>query len=152
MRFYLLRHADAVPEDQDLPDIFRYLSVSGRAMARAIGQKLSELGVNVERIYSSPLVRAVQTAELVATAGTLVIALPPLSPRGSVEHAADVISQCGVDVIVVGHEPNLSSLGAVLVGADRVAMLQTAEVVLIEERRVRWRLPAGAVSPQPVDD
>ncbi len=155
MRVYLVRHAASVPEDRELPDHCRYLSPEGRAAARATGAALAALGIAIDWIYASPLVRAVQTAELIAaaTGGGPVVAMFDLEPRGNIELAARALAASGrASIAAVGHEPALSALGSVLVGSDSVAMLDKVEVVLIEDGRVRWRLPSGAKTPQPFED
>jgi len=64
MKLYLLRHATAV--DVALSDAERELTREGREEARIAGAALAELGVKVSHILTSPLVRARQTAEIVA--------------------------------------------------------------------------------------
>ncbi len=64
MKLYLLRHAAAV--DVALSDAERELTREGREEARIAGAALAELGVKVSHILTSPLVRARQTADIVA--------------------------------------------------------------------------------------
>jgi phosphohistidine phosphatase len=65
MEIYLIRHAAAAELDKETAeDGFRYLSLSGRAHSIEVAQKLKDLGVSFDLIVSSPLVRAVQTAEI----------------------------------------------------------------------------------------
>jgi len=65
MDIYLIRHASAVELDHDISeDSFRYLSTEGRAHSNEIAGKLHKLHINFDLILSSPLVRAVQTAEI----------------------------------------------------------------------------------------
>lgn len=67
---YIVRHGQTQKNRQkvlqgrsDLP-----LNDEGRAQARETGSKLRELGVRPGRVYSSPLIRAVETARLIADA------------------------------------------------------------------------------------
>ncbi len=46
------------------------LNDTGRAQAENAGRRLAELGISFDAVYSSPLIRAVQTAEIVAAGGT----------------------------------------------------------------------------------
>ena len=62
MRLYLLRHADAVNGPDD--DI-RELSALGRKQARRLGEFLSQAGIGFDAAFSSPLIRARETAGLV---------------------------------------------------------------------------------------
>jgi phosphohistidine phosphatase len=65
MDIYLIRHASAVELDHDLAeDSFRYLSHEGRALSSEVAHKLHKLRISFDLILSSPLVRAVQTAEI----------------------------------------------------------------------------------------
>jgi phosphohistidine phosphatase len=62
MRLYFLRHADAL---DGADDAARPLSSKGRDQARRVGQFLLKQGIGFDAAYSSPLVRARETAELV---------------------------------------------------------------------------------------
>src|SRR5580698_564113 len=66
MKLYLLRHATAV--DIASSDALRELTKEGREEARIAGAALAELGVKLSHFFSSPLVRARQTAEIAAKA------------------------------------------------------------------------------------
>lgn len=61
MKIYFLRHADAL---DGADDDARPLSARGRREAEAIGGFLKHAGVSLDAVRSSPLVRAVQTAEI----------------------------------------------------------------------------------------
>jgi phosphohistidine phosphatase len=146
MRIYLIRHADAVSEDENMPDMYRHLSAEGRREARALAASLAGLGAVVDCIFTSPLARAVQTAELIA-GQTHVVTVSALAPLGHLESALEVIAGSGGDAIVVGHEPSIPALGALLTGDNHFGHFHTAEAVLIEDGRLRWRLPPGAKAP-----
>ena len=62
MKLYFLRHADAI---DGADDDARPLSPSGKKQAREVGRFLKRAGIEFDRVYSSPLVRAKQTAEIV---------------------------------------------------------------------------------------
>jgi phosphohistidine phosphatase len=68
MQILLIRHAQAEPVGAGLvrDDWERSLAPRGRSVASGVAGKLDELGMKIERAFSSPLMRAVQTAELVA--------------------------------------------------------------------------------------
>src|SRR5688572_20209987 len=68
MRVYLIRHAHAVDAGPKLPDEARWLSDRGRKVARRVGKALAKEGVELDAVLTSPLVRAVQTAEVLAAA------------------------------------------------------------------------------------
>lgn len=143
MKVFLIRHAHAVDEEADLPDVYRYLSARGRELARNVGRRLSEQGVALDAVLTSPLVRAVQTAEIVSQAlgfGQPVVALPSLAPGMSVRRASEEVAALGVSVACVGHEPSISALGAVLTNQARFAAFRPAQVTLVEDGRALWTL------------
>lgn len=137
---YLVRHADAVPESHDLPDEYRHLTAAGRAAAAAAGDSLSARGVRPAAVFTSPLPRATQTAELLVTAlgfTGVVITLSALAPGGDEEDALRRVREAGV-AIVVGHEPGLSAIAGLAVG-EPVSMLGKAEIVAIDAGVIDWR-------------
>lgn len=141
MRVYLIRHGHAVDEDIKLVDEHRYLTKKGRKAVREIAHVLKREGVELDAILTSPLVRAVQTAELLAEGLDfvgIVEALPPLRPGVPARVAAGELASRGVAVAVVGHEPNLSSLGAFLTGRPAFPPLRKAQVSVIEDGQPLW--------------
>jgi len=68
MDIYLIRHGAAVDLDNDIVEEgFRYLSKHGREKSIEVAKKLKKLKTKFDVIFSSPLVRAVQTAEIFAS-------------------------------------------------------------------------------------
>jgi len=67
-RLLLLRHAKAVPAEEPLADIARPLAQRGERDARRIGERLRQHARGAQRILTSPALRTLQTAQLVATA------------------------------------------------------------------------------------
>jgi len=68
MDIYLIRHGIPVELDNEIVDEgFRYLTVAGRNHCKVVAHKLKGMKSNFEVIFSSPLVRAVQTAETFAS-------------------------------------------------------------------------------------
>lgn len=127
MRLGLLRHADAervgglVRDDADRP-----LSPRGRDQARRSAELLRAAGVSFDRLFVSPLMRAVQTAEIVAASlghDGPVEALPLLCRadawRTDLDGVLDDLTHGGrkqAAVLLVGHNPDLSDLAAALLG------------------------------------
>ncbi|MBE7448877.1 MAG: histidine phosphatase family protein [Kofleriaceae bacterium] len=130
MKLYLVRHADAVSEDIAGSDDVRWLSARGREAARGLARLLREQAVALDAVVSSPLPRALQTAELVA-AGLdflgVVEALPELAPGRHPRRAAEALPARGQAVLVVGHEPTISALGAFLLGRRSFPPFRTAQ-------------------------
>jgi phosphohistidine phosphatase len=117
MRLLLIRHgqADSAPVDAE-----RQLSFEGRRRLAAEARGLARLGVRFGRVLTSPLVRAVQTAEL----------LEPLlaGPDGAGREVADelarepseaLLERCrGDNLALIGHEPWQGQLASWLVTGD----------------------------------
>jgi phosphohistidine phosphatase len=135
MRIYLVRHGDAVPEEDAGSDRDRWLSARGREAARMLGRLLREQRVEPDAIMCSPLPRAVQTAELVAAMIDFlgpIVSLRSLEPSAQPNIAANAIAGAGASVLVVGHEPSISSLGAFLLGRPAFPPFRTAQCCAIE--------------------
>jgi phosphohistidine phosphatase len=134
-KIYLVRHGDAVGEELAGSDRDRWLSSRGREAARVLGRLLREQQVAVDALVCSPLPRAVQTAELLAQAldhlGDIVT-LRCLEPSAQPRVAANAIAAAGANVLVVGHEPAISALGAFLLGVPSIPAFRTAQCCAIE--------------------
>ena len=135
MKLYLIRHADAVPEEVAGSDPERWLSLRGREAARGLARLLREQGVELDAVATSPLPRAVQTAELVAAGldylgGVTVV--PGLAPGCHPRRVAELLSTLGAAVAVVGHEPGISGLGAYVLGRPAFPPLRTAQCCALE--------------------
>jgi len=143
VRLTLIRHGEA---GDDAPrDEVRSLTLRGRAVVTRVGRALRRRGGDFTLIVSSPLVRAVQTAEIVAAAvdyGGRLLVNEALVPEGRVSRAVAWLATLdGEDSIaLVAHEPILSSLAGALLGVDRFPALRKGEVV-------RIRLPDGSGQP-----
>jgi phosphohistidine phosphatase len=120
----LLRHGTAVPHGlAGLDDAERPLVAEGEREARAAGRALRALKLRPDRIVTSPLVRARQTAQLAAAelgvASFEDDALSPGFAHGDLE--ALLARHDGSCIVFVGHDPDLSQLVRDLTGAQ-VAM------------------------------
>ncbi len=122
MKLLLVRHAIAVPSGTpDIPDDERPLTKRGRKRFRKAARGLARIVSPPDLWLTSPLPRALETAELAADAwGEVTPTQEPLLAGG---HAADLVdalvarAESGV-VALVGHEPGISDLLAHLVGGD----------------------------------
>ena len=90
MILYLLRHGIAEPRDADgQDDETRALTKAGRQKMQAVARGMLALDLGVERILSSPYLRAKQTAEIVAGALDLPVEywkvlVPDAAPRQTI--------------------------------------------------------------------
>lgn len=149
MQAILIRHAEAVDETLALRDPHRHLTARGRDQARALGERLRTLGVAPTHVWASPLVRALQTAELVASGLELSIvveALPPLAPDGAVHDVASAVRALAADrcVLLVGHEPSMSAIGGLLVGAPDFEALGKAQAAIVVDGVLQSRVASEA--------
>jgi phosphohistidine phosphatase len=143
VKVFLVRHAHAVDEDAVLSDADRFLSARGRETAKNVGRRLKETGIAFDALLTSPLVRAVQTAELLAGALELAVPVstwPPLAPGGSLRRTADELASRGALVACVGHEPSISALCAMLAGRPSFPSFRPGQVTLVEDGRAVWTL------------
>jgi phosphohistidine phosphatase len=134
-------------------DPHRHLTPVGRRQARGIGDRLRWHDCMPTHIWSSPLVRAVQTAELVAAglaSDVPVETMPALAPDDSPRSVIAVLAQLPADasVILIGHEPGLSAVGALLVGQPEFASLAKAQAARIDDGALRWRFTWDAEAPE----
>jgi phosphohistidine phosphatase len=110
---YLLRHGDA--EDGNGDDSARRLTGKGREQAKAAGQALATLKIEIIACLASPKVRAAETARLACEA----LGIEPEVAnelRGGSFDALGLAAGRG-EVLLVGHEPDFSDEVARLTGA-----------------------------------
>lgn len=161
MRIYLVRHAESVDRAGGVPDEFRHLSVRGRLSFRETARKAREESFRPERIFTSPLVRAVQTAEILSE-GTgyegEVIAVPQLAPGFTIEKMGDILDSCpgGAELAMVGHEPDLGIVMTRLLSLPKPYAVRKGAVAAIdlsgEGNRVRGTLAWLLESDRRVSD
>ena len=123
MKLYLMRHGPAEAQAASGLDGDRGLTASGRERVRAVAKSLVESGEAPIHFVTSPLVRAVQTAEIVALVArsdgdaNTVEVRRELSPDGNAHAWIPMLSAQGRKrVMLVGHEPDMSSLTSALLG------------------------------------
>ncbi|MBI2828644.1 MAG: phosphohistidine phosphatase SixA [Acidobacteria bacterium] len=148
---YLVRHAIAAQRGEEWPDDDkRPLTARGVARFKESVNGLSRLDVVVDEIFTSPLVRAKQTAELLAAGlpgKPSIKVLDALSPG----HApGSVLAQLAKAarrrrIALVGHEPGLGELAAHLIGAGRALPFKKGGVCRIDVESLTSRR-AGALS------
>lgn len=135
MRLLLLRHGiaeDAGP-DTGWRDEPRALTPEGIARMERAAHGIVALGIDVDLILTSPLVRCRQTAAIVAgPLGVQPHEDPRLSPGTTLDLVEDVILEhpdAGT-VVICGHQPDLSILVADLTGGGRVEFRKGSLAVL----------------------
>jgi phosphohistidine phosphatase len=124
MQLYVVRHGIAEDGGEGMPDSSRALTDKGRRRFQKTARAFGRRGGRIDLILTSPLVRAVQTAEILAGAADHreVGVLEELDPRFGVESVRSAVAKrAGKSeaVAIVGHEPQLSSLLAALSGVSQ---------------------------------
>ncbi|MEA2424232.1 MAG: phosphohistidine phosphatase [Thermoleophilaceae bacterium] len=110
---WLLRHGDAVGQAPSGRDADRELTARGEAQARAAGSALRRLEVDFAAVYTSPKVRAYETARLACEAMGIPepIVHPPLREDFSASDALALVRSVDGDrVLVVGHNPDFAQV------------------------------------------
>lgn len=130
IRVYLVRHGIAVDsaEKGTLDDSARPLTAKGRRRFRKAAKAFARLGEPLDHIFSSQLVRAVQTAEILVSAvkGDEVGILDELRPDVGVGKLLAEVGRRVKDeeaVALVGHDPQMTALVAVMGNAGKDAEL-----------------------------
>lgn len=127
---YIMRHGIAAEvgttgvED----DITRPLTGKGKKRMYEVASGLKRLGCELDWIVTSPLLRAAETAQIMAESlptRVPVDSCDALSPGGSGEELKEFLAKQPERkrVLLVGHEPDLSILAGRLIGAGRHASL-----------------------------
>ena len=152
VQLYLLRHAHAGdPAKWTGPDSARPLSDKGQGQAVRMGLFLADAGFLPDLIMSSPLVRALETARLVATPlGLPIIVSNDLASSLDLDSLDRLLTRAGNPrrPLLVGHDPDFSMLAADLAGVAELPV-RKGTLLRIDTRRplqagsgvLRWLLP-----------
>lgn len=151
MIVYLVRHAiaeergPAWPDDRERP-----LTQKGITRFRNITARLADRGVRVGAIYSSPLIRARQTADLLVPewADVPIQIVEELAPEHTPASLAKTLADRAAHdaIALVGHEPDLGALAAWMIGAKSplpfkkggVARIDCGETLKAGEGTLVW--------------
>lgn len=159
MNLYLVRHAVAVEHGTPgLLDDDRPLVKKGRARMAEVAAAFLKAAVPVDRILSSPLVRAVQTAEILAWA---------LAFKGEVEVTRHLAGGTPQDIdrilggireceglALVGHEPGMSELAGHYLGMTDFPEFRKGAICALELPKVLGRKPGrfiGMLDPKSLE-
>ena len=147
MQLYFLRHGEADWPGWTKPDDERPLTDFGKKEVRQVATFLNRLKVKPDLIVTSPLPRALQTAEVAAEQlKTKLRQDEALEPGFGISELSTVLKRHPSKVLMlVGHEPDFSSVVSALTGAS--LKLSKAGVALVdidpeaEEGRLLWLFP-----------
>ena len=113
---HLCRHAEAAPGD---PDELRELTPKGVDQARALGERLAAVADPPVLVLTSPLLRARQTAQIVAAkAGAELRVEPLLAPGATLHELRRIVEDLAGVVATVGHQPDCSEIARAATGRD----------------------------------
>jgi phosphohistidine phosphatase len=150
IHLYLVRHA-AAEDGVGIPDAFRTLNAKARKRFRKTARNLARKVGRLDLVLTSPLVRAVQTAELLA--GEIKHGALAVLPELGADHTADSILKAVSrvrkegSIALVGHEPHLGRLVAALA---RLSGAQAAKLEIRPGAIVRVDL-SGLPQPKKAD-
>lgn len=148
----LVRHGIAEERAESVDDAQRALTPEGRERTVAQLRSLVELELDCDLVLSSPLVRARQTAELAVQVGLapeleLAAALAPLAdPLPLLERWLGAVSPRPDwrRLALVGHEPDLSTLAALLIGVPMALAPEALQLKKAGAALLQWPKPPQA--------
>lgn len=137
MKLYLVRHAEAVERSPAVAEEQRWLTTAGRRSFRANARLLARKKLRPDLILTSPLVRAIQTAEILAEAlqyeGELAMAAEA-APGFDLRQLTMLLARYPAvrRLVVVGHEPDLGALAGVLLGHEVAVPLKKGMIIALK--------------------
>lgn len=156
MDIFVLRHGDANATGKKLmDDSKRGLSDAGIKEIENVTELFAKFEIKFDYIYSSPLKRAKQSAEIISKnqKKSKVIELSELKPEGSVEEVCKKLERRkeGTTILIVGHNPLLINLVNYIInpGNRQNLSLKTGGLVKIKtlslepqlKGNLEWLLP-----------
>jgi len=155
MRVLIVRHGAAVDTYEADSDGQRWLTHDGRRTMRGVAEVLAAQSVRFDHVFVSPLVRAVQTAEILAapTGFEGPLSVWPFLAGGTTAQALSILDRVEDDeatVTLVGHEPLARAMSAHLTGAPdypgfRTGGVCVAEIVSSGTGRFVWAVDPKAL-------
>jgi phosphohistidine phosphatase len=156
---YLMRHGVAAEQGPAYPnDDDRPLTSDGIDRLRVQVAGLLDLDVRLDRILTSPLVRAVQTAEILAAGvgcAVPLVTVDALRPGGRFDAVLAALARVADarSVALVGHMPSMGEFAARLIGAKEPLAFKKGSVCRIEVAalppagagRLHWLVPPRAL-------
>jgi phosphohistidine phosphatase len=148
-QLWFLRHGEAEPHDAR-PEPERRLTDRGEGQARSAGMALARLEVNFQRVFTSPYVRALDSARIACEAlGVEPEVRDVLAGAFDAAAARALLEEAGPEarILVAGHEPDFSQTIEELTGATidlkkggiaavRMAEPQPELIVLVRPREL----------------
>jgi phosphohistidine phosphatase len=137
----LVRHAKSDWSDSSQDDFARPLNRRGERDAPVMAERLAKLHLAVDAVWSSPAVRALATAEIIARRLEVPLQTDPLVYEASARRLFEIVGALDdrqQAVVLVGHNPGLSGLLQALIGGP-TPELPTAAIAVVELSLESWK-------------
>ncbi|MEO0444079.1 MAG: phosphohistidine phosphatase SixA [Pseudomonadota bacterium] len=129
MQLFVMRHGEAAAGAD--ADANRELTPQGQADVQAMATQYQHKLAPIDEIWSSPYVRAQQTAVILSDViNKPVIQQDWLTPTDNSDHLMNTLKECNKTILVVGHQPYVGTL------VDRLADLEPG----------RYRMGTGSLA------
>lgn len=144
LRLTLIRHAHAEPTRADQEDWDRALEASGERDARTMGRRMHERALKPQLVLTSPAVRALATAKIIAREIGVALTHVKQDDRlylASASTLQTVVQELAGDVrhlAVVGHNPGLTEFADALSSERSIDNLPTCAVYSLEFDVASW--------------
>jgi phosphohistidine phosphatase len=161
MNLYLVRHGDAARVGGAIRvDADRPLTADGERDVTIVADALTRLNGRIAMIWTSPLRRALQTAQILAARLAGPPAVTPTANLAPGFRPADLLadiaaSDAATGLVLVGHQPDLGGLlsalvtdalyAAVAFPPGTVAMITLPRAPAIEDATLQWLLTPEAL-------
>jgi phosphohistidine phosphatase len=146
---YVVRHDIAEERGEAWPDdTKRPLAEEGMHRMRRASRSLARIGISIDVVLTSPLVRTRQTADIFAAAFSphpAVVNLEALAPDGSAAEVCAELEKYSKKkrIALVGHEPGVGELGARLIGMRHAMEFKKGAVCRIDVESLPPKAPGA---------
>lgn len=151
MHLLLMRHGEAVDSHHAPTDDERWLTDRGRRLVTSVGELLARMDFRYRAVYTSPLVRSVQTAEIITATkpgfdGPVKVHRALSIDEGTTAQALQPIEGADDDeaLVMVSHMPKVSVLAAHVGRLAHAPSFPTGSVCMLDVNagvgRMKWML------------
>ena len=141
----LIRHAKSSWDDSSRPDKERTLNRRGMRDAPVIGERLSHRASKPQLILSSPAIRAIETARIIAghvdypISDIIVLDALYAATVATLRKIVEALDDNLSEVYLIGHNPGLSEFAADL-SSNQITEMPTCSVVIAQVDSSKWHL------------
>lgn len=126
LHLIIIRHGEAEPKIENLPDKDRKLIKKGIKQMRRVANFIDIMGYKIDKVFSSPYIRAYQSAEVILEEldeDLKIETIKELEPDQDVSAIIEKLketnsSQAEQVIMLVGHEPHLSTFIKSVTGGE----------------------------------